>query len=319
MSRYPLPPFPFGWYQVGWSRRLRVGQVEAITFFDREMVLFRDRQGRAAVLDAHCPHLGAHLGHGGRVEEGGLACPFHGWQFDVDGQCTAVPGAKKIPPKACVRSWPVRENGGLVLLWFHPDGRAPTFEIPDLGQMREGRWSRWKTQAFDVQCHIQDVAENAVDLAHFPTVHEWTNMSALDFRTDGHVAVGEQGIRANLLGLTIESTMRIEFYGPGLRIVRAPAPIDAEYVVATTPISGERTWVFSGTATRRRPARVDLPVRAWLHLSLRQQFVKDMVIWRHKAYRQRPVLSSADGPIIKFRRWNEQFDPTASVDGRSVG
>lgn len=312
MSRYPLPPFPFGWYQIGWSHRVRHGHVEPLTFFDRELVLFRDRGGRAAVLDAYCPHLGAHLGHGGTVGADGLACPFHGWTFDAAGQCTAVPGAAKVPPKACIRSWPLRENNGLILIWFHPDGAAPSFEIPDLAAMRSGRWSQWKTQYFDVECHIQDVAENAVDVAHFPTVHHWTNMSTLHFTTDGPVAVGEQEIRATLMGKTIESGMRIEFYGPGLRIVRAPAPLDAEYVVATTPISGERTWVFSGTATRKRRGRLDLPVRAWLHQSLRQQFVKDMVIWRHKRYRDRPLLSAADGPIMKFRKWNRQFDPTAA-------
>ena len=60
------------------------------------LVVFRTGAGKACVLDAYCPHLGANLGIGGRVVGDCIECPFHGWQFDGhDGKCTRVPYAEK--------------------------------------------------------------------------------------------------------------------------------------------------------------------------------------------------------------------------------
>ena len=70
------PGFPNGWYSVGWSKDLGVGDVQRIRYFDNEMVLFRTRSGKARVLDAYCAHIGAHLAEGGRVEIRGL-CSFY--------------------------------------------------------------------------------------------------------------------------------------------------------------------------------------------------------------------------------------------------
>ena len=68
VSRFPLP-IPSGWFVLGYSDELAPGQVEAIHYFGRDLVLFRTEAGEAAVFDAFCPHLGAHLGHGGRAVE----------------------------------------------------------------------------------------------------------------------------------------------------------------------------------------------------------------------------------------------------------
>ena len=53
----------------------------------RELVAFLDDRGAPRAFPAHCPHQGAHLGHGGTIEEGCLRCPFHGLHFDPDGRC----------------------------------------------------------------------------------------------------------------------------------------------------------------------------------------------------------------------------------------
>ena len=100
-----------GWFAVAWSEDLAPGAVRSLRYFARDLVLFRSRGGAAHVLDAHCPHLGAHLG-GGSVEGDTLVCPFHGWRWDGAGQCAGIPYAKRIPPKARTRSWPVAEHGG---------------------------------------------------------------------------------------------------------------------------------------------------------------------------------------------------------------
>src|SRR3954462_13373607 len=118
MSRFPMPRYPNGWFQVAYSDELEPGAVRPIKYFGRDMVLFRTASGKAAVLDAFCPHLGAHLGHGGKVVGESMQCPFHAWSFDCTGQCTEVPYATKIPPRAKVAPWTVVEKAGLVLVWY---------------------------------------------------------------------------------------------------------------------------------------------------------------------------------------------------------
>ena len=83
-ARYPMPPFPRGWYAVCDSDELAADEVKPLHYLGRELVAVRDANGDARVFDAYCPHLGAHLGHGGRVENGTLHCPFHGWQFSAE-------------------------------------------------------------------------------------------------------------------------------------------------------------------------------------------------------------------------------------------
>ncbi|NRA09648.1 MAG: Rieske 2Fe-2S domain-containing protein, partial [Myxococcales bacterium] len=85
--RYPFTSTPDGWYHVAASEEVEAGQVRSLRFFGRDLVLFRTESGEAIVLDAHCPHLGAHLGHGGQVVGESIRCPFHAWRFGSDGRC----------------------------------------------------------------------------------------------------------------------------------------------------------------------------------------------------------------------------------------
>src|SRR5262245_6373425 len=117
MGRFPLPAFPSGWFRVAWSDELAPGAVVPLRWFGRDLVAVRDHDGVARLYDAHCPHLGAHLGHGGCLVDGVLRCPFHGWRFASDGSCVHVPYADKIPPRARLRAWTVREVNGAVLAY----------------------------------------------------------------------------------------------------------------------------------------------------------------------------------------------------------
>ena len=78
-------PIPTGWFCVSLSTDLEVGEVKPLKYFARDLVLFRTSDGEAHVLDAYCPHLGAHLGHGGKLVDDKIVCPFHAWEFDGQG------------------------------------------------------------------------------------------------------------------------------------------------------------------------------------------------------------------------------------------
>src|SRR5262245_11549891 len=116
----PLTRNPIGWFAVGTSRELAPGTAVAVDAHGKELVLFRTERGKVGVLDAYCPHLGTHLGHGGTVDGECVRCPFHRWAFGADGRCTDIPYAKKVPPAARTAAYDVVERNGVILAWFHP-------------------------------------------------------------------------------------------------------------------------------------------------------------------------------------------------------
>ncbi|MBT3711375.1 MAG: Rieske (2Fe-2S) protein, partial [Gammaproteobacteria bacterium] len=111
-------PMPFGWFVVCYSDELAKGEVKPVTYFERELVVWRGEDGAPRVLDAYCPHLGAHLGYGGKVNGNDIQCPFHSWSWNGEGAATDIPYSKSIPPKmkkpACERAYPTRELSGFV-------------------------------------------------------------------------------------------------------------------------------------------------------------------------------------------------------------
>ena len=130
-NRYPFP-MPFGWFSVGYAEDFPSGAAKAIYYFDQHLVAWRDETGEMHVQDAFCPHLGAHLGHGGKVEGCELRCPFHGWKFDAEGTNTDIPYSDRVNRKAQLRTYPVAERNGFVLAWYHPDDKPPSWDVEEV-------------------------------------------------------------------------------------------------------------------------------------------------------------------------------------------
>ena len=74
----------------------RDGPPKKIRILGEDLLAFRDSNGRIGIVEPHCPHRGANLYYG-RNEECGLRCAFHGWKFDVEGNCVDLPTS---PPES---------------------------------------------------------------------------------------------------------------------------------------------------------------------------------------------------------------------------
>lgn len=154
-----MRPFPTGWFRVAASADVGRAAVRTVAAFGQELVLFRGGSGGLAATSPFCPHLGAHLGHGGRVDGDSLRCPFHGLRFAADGRC--LDGSK-----GRLQTWPTAEWQGQIFVW---SGEAPSYALPHL----EDGWSTPAWTTLRIVGHVQDVAENGVDLAHFAEVHRY--------------------------------------------------------------------------------------------------------------------------------------------------
>lgn len=320
---YPFPPYPNGWFQVAYSDELAPGAVLPLEYFGRSLVAFRGADGKAAVLDAFCPHLGAHLGYGGRVEGNSLVCPFHAWQFDACGTCVAVPYAKKIPPKAKLQEWPVREVNGLVLAWYHADGAPPSFDIPQLPEVGAEDWTPYERRRWSIKTRHQEMAENAVDCAHFHFLHGTSNMPSSRAEAAGPIlhVISTTGMHTPRGGVDgeVESTS----YGFGYSTVRFRGIVETLLVSSMTAVDDEHIDVrFNFSIKKIGDSDVTKGVGKAFIREVSRQLEQDIPIWEHKQYLDRPILCDGDGPIGLFRKWSRQFysvaaqqsaDPAAEV------
>ena len=130
-------PMPHGWFSITESEAIPIGEAVTLRAFGQDLVTYRGDDDRVRVVDPYCPHLGAHLGVGGRVIGRHLRCPFHHWAFDGDtGACVDIPYAEKIPPAARLRAWRVEERHGLVFVWHHPDAGEARSQHQQIGALR---------------------------------------------------------------------------------------------------------------------------------------------------------------------------------------
>lgn len=308
-GRFPYPPYANGWFRVAYADEVARGEVRALRYFGRDLVLFRDETGEAHLFDAHCPHLGAHLGHGGRVEGRALRCPFHAWLWDgATGRCLEIPYAKKIPPKAEIRRWTLAERNGILFVHHHAEGAAPAWEIPRLPEVGSPEWTPCEVRRWTVRSRWLDMNENAVDQAHFRYVHGTASMPATEATVEGHVLRCRSRMKMPTPRGEIEGGIDTDDFGPAFQVVRVRGAVETLMLNTATPVDEETTDVsFAYSIRRTAGAEALRGVGAAMIRDLEKQMAQDIRIWEHKAYWERPVLCDGDGPFGVYRRWMRQF------------
>jgi|GEM_PF-1546417 len=131
-TRAPTERWAAHWYAVARASTLGAKQPLGVERLGQRLVLWRDTSGAVRCADAACPHRGADLGLG-RVLQGQLECPYHGFRYDAAGACTLTPceGAETKPSRAlCLRLHPVREAHGLLWVYLGAPSSKPLPELP---------------------------------------------------------------------------------------------------------------------------------------------------------------------------------------------
>jgi len=147
-------------------------------------VLFRDADNRIHCLGNVCAHRGGSLARGRVMDDGRIACSYHGWCYDGGGQCVRVPSLDdpgRIPKRARVPSYPVKEKFGLVWAFLGDTPEETRPDIPDL-LPEFGRPDDWHLSLVvqDWSTDWQRIYENFLDIAHV-----WHAHSFADFLGEG--------------------------------------------------------------------------------------------------------------------------------------
>jgi 3-ketosteroid 9alpha-monooxygenase subunit A len=330
-SLAPSLPFPRGWYVIADSDQVARGEVKPITAFGRELVVFRTADGEAHVTNAYCPHLGAHLGHGGTIVGNCIRCPFHGWKFEgKTGRCVEAAHGDPVPARAELRRWHVDERDGVILLWFHDEGAAPDWTVepqPDFALS----WTPWRKRTWEFKARIQDVGENDADISHSPTMHYLTDeLPGLEMETRGPICDWKMSLVAtraaiglpnvprlwDLLGVPKGIPARIEVRRSGfsLGLIRQWSTLPGGFqicsqtYISTTPIDDQHVRVVARHRVQPTPLRPVTHLVLTKYASLFDTtFEEDVKIWENKVYRMRPMASKSDWAVLKFRKWARQF------------
>lgn len=152
-----------------------------VKLLGEELVAFRDSSGKVGLLEEYCPHRLASM-FLGRNEDNGLRCVYHGWKFDVDGNCTDMPNepvASRFKHKVFMKSYPTVELGGVVWAYLGPKEKIPA--PPAMEWLRAPKAHR-NVSVTHEYCNYLQAIEGGIDTVHSSFLHN-NNLSDLaDFK-----------------------------------------------------------------------------------------------------------------------------------------
>jgi phenylpropionate dioxygenase-like ring-hydroxylating dioxygenase large terminal subunit len=224
------------WYMAALSASLAPGAMRREMLCAEPVLLGRTRQGKAFALRDICPHRAAPLS-AGRIREGEVECPYHGWRFKPDGQCAAIPSVLQDQNievnRIHVQSYPCREQDGLIWVYFSADQKseaAPILDPPKI-PIRNGDGNA-KPRFVEAQlfpCEADHAVVGLMDPAHGPFVHNswwWRTEGSMHAKAKHHVPStrgftmvthkpSSNSFGYKILGGDISTEIRFEL--PGLR------------------------------------------------------------------------------------------------------
>lgn len=156
------------WHVVYRSADLAEGEIRAVRLLGNDLVLWRT-DGRAMAWLDRCVHRGARFTMG-RIQGGEMVCPYHGWRYDCEGQCTLIPSQPKlpIPRRARAITFHCQERYGFIWVCMG----EPVADLPLLPEWENGDFEKIHTGPYEIASSGQRIVENVMDVTHFPFVHD---------------------------------------------------------------------------------------------------------------------------------------------------
>ncbi len=156
------------WHVVYRSHDLSDGDVRPVRLLGQDLVIWRSNGQAVAWLDL-CIHRGARLSLG-QVVNSELVCPYHGWRYNVEGNCTLIPAQPKspIPTRACAQTYHCQEKSGFIWVCLG----EPIADVPDHPEWDDDEFLKVFTGPYEFRASAPRAVENVIDVSHFPFVHD---------------------------------------------------------------------------------------------------------------------------------------------------
>lgn len=168
------------WHPIAAVAEFDANPIKPVRLLGEDLVLYRDKSGTYGLIDRHCSHRSADLSYGW-VEQCGIRCSYHGWQFDGTGACVAQPyedvvgTGVRFRQSAGLKGYKVQEMAGMLFAYMGPDP-APLCPNWELFDYENG----YRQIVFaEIPCHWLQCAENNLDPVHFEWLHNnWSGVQA---------------------------------------------------------------------------------------------------------------------------------------------
>lgn len=307
---WPYLDHATGWYQIGYSKDFKAGDIQAAKWLGLDLALFRTEGGTFVAMDAYCPHMGAHLGKvgtfGGRVCGESIQCPWHGWRWDATGANVEIPYRSGETSRARVEVKATLEVDGILLIWYDSAGRPPSYEwpgIPYIGE-KSGYYPLNITMSGPHRVKPQMLFENAADPHHFPYVHgSGVDADFGDFVVEGPLIKNTMymvfGAGKASTWMTPNGAVegRIDNFCWGVNPIIARFDIEGRicvHMTCLTPIDNEKAIFFSTVTHTKEPGDNGEEPKGLAKKMIEAQHVQirnDFHIWENQMYRVRPIFT----------------------------
>ncbi len=163
------------WYVAAWGGSLAHTKTVSLTLLGQQILLGRDANGGVFALRDFCPHRGIPLRYG-TFDGTTLECCYHGWCFNTQGQCTAIPALpeddKTDISRIKAQSYPCREVDGLVWVYVSAPGTRAPQELPEIPTQPTALLTGYRhVESVVFPCDIDHAVLGLMDPSHGPYVH----------------------------------------------------------------------------------------------------------------------------------------------------
>ena len=301
-----------------WADRLGnfTGKPTPVKILGEELVLFRDGSGKPGLIGRYCPHRNASFEFG-RIEANGISCCYHGWSFDLAGNCLAMPAEpaeSRFKDKVKHIAYPVREMGGLLWAYMGP-GEPPVLPRFDIYARTDGvraveNFGLWPANYFQI-------CENSVDQTHTAILHGGAGGERRDiWGTEIPKTTWEPidlGIKATAARPGMNYTRASYFVIPTMNRLPQPWP-GGKFrwprfsALWRTPVDDTHTLVFSVCFTPKVDGKLpDLPAGMSYDITdqllvHREQDYQAIVSQGRITARTTEKLATSDGGVILLRK-----------------
>lgn len=325
------------WYAILPSRLVKLGQVVGVKRLSLELALYRDVTGTLGCVVDQCTHRGAALS-AGLVKGDCIRCPFHGLEFNANGECTFIPANGKASTEDIsrynVRHYPVREANDIIYLWYGDPEKAvaelPFFDSDvDASFVYSEIEDHW-------QSHYSRCIENQLDVVHVPIVHYNTIGRGNKTLINGPRVIYENGVLRTSANNEVdvgqkpkppsECTIKptyLDFRFPNLWLNHISDKVKVSIYFA--PVDDENTILyirFYNRITRIRFVNALIAfVGKFANRVIERQDKRVVITQKPKAsaLRSGEKLLAGDGPIIQYRRIRESLKNQTGANPGSNG